>query len=39
MKKIICIFLCAIFTLGNTVVIAEVETDAKSVILIEQSTG
>lgn len=39
MKKNICIFLCAIFTLGNTVVIAEVETDAKSVILIEQSTG
>ena len=39
MKKLICIFLGAVFVLSNTVAVAEVEVDAKSVILIEQSTG
>ena len=41
MKRIICLILCIISVVGNMCVYAEgeVETDAKSVILLEASTG
>lgn len=39
MKKLLCVLISMFLLVGHTVVSAEIETDAKAVILMEQSTG
>ncbi len=39
MKKLLCVLIGVYLLVGHTVVLAEIETEAKAVILMEESTG